>query len=250
MLEPIADRYSTSIMRILKDVMHNEATSIDEAGKTTADSIAGHGILHAFGAGHSQLLAGDITYRAGGLPWVNGVLDPALSIQRGANASSLAEKIPELADSIFAQIAPDAADVTLIICNSGVTPVSVRWAKLCKKHGLKVISIVSTESMGYFEKDGSETLEGHSDLLIDNHCPLGDAGVIMPNENKDAGKQFGPTSSVVGSFIVHWLIMSTVDELAKRGKEVSAFRSGHIQGAAHYNRRLAEPYKNRVGVYR
>ena len=250
MLEPIADRYSAAIMRILKDVIHNEVASIHGAGKVIANSIAEHGILHAFGAGHSQLLAGDITYRAGGLPWVNGVLDPALSIQRGAKASSLAEKIPELADSIFAQITPDATDVTVIICNSGVTPVSVRWAKLCKEHGLKVISIASSESMEYFGKDRSETLEGHSDLLIDNHCPLGDAGVVMQNKRKDVGRQFGPTSSAIGSFIAHWLMMSTVDELIKQEKEVSAFRSGHIQGAAHHNRKLAEPYKNRVAVYR
>lgn len=250
MLEPIADRYSATIMRILKDVMHHEGASVHGAGQIIAQSIGDGGILHVFGAGHSQLLAGDVTYRAGGLPWVNGLLDPALSIQRGGSASSRAEKIPELADSIFAQIEPKANDVTVIICNSGVTPVSVRWAELCKEHGLGVISIVSFASMEYFSQAADQTLEEYSDLLVSNHCPLGDAGVVMQNEGENLVNQFGPTSSVIGSFLVHWLIMSTVDELAKQGKEVSAFRSGHLQGAAHYNQKLADPYRHRITVYR
>lgn len=250
MVELIADRYAATIMQILNDVKHEEVTSVQQAAGIIARSISENGILHVFGAGHSQLLAGDVTYRAGGLPWVNGVLDSALSIQRGANASTRAEKVPELADSTFVQIEPNESDVTLIICNSGVTPVSVRWAKLCKEHGLRVVSIVSFISMEYFGKDAPATLADYSDVLIDNHCPLGDAAIAVQNGDEDERKQFGPTSSVIGSFLVHWLLMSSVDELTKQGEEVSAFRSGHIQGAVQYNRKLVEAYKNRISVYR
>lgn len=248
MPESIADRYTAMVMEILDDVRHNEAASVQKAGEIIAHSITTGGILHVFGAGHSQLLAGDVTYRAGGLPWVNGVMDPALSIQRGAVASTWAEKIPELADSIFAQIEPRSADCTLIFCNSGVTPVSVRWAELCKERGLGVVSIVSSDSMDYFGKTAPTTIQAYSDLLIDNHCPLGDAGVIV--DGGDMPSRFGPTSSVVGSFLAHWILMSSADELRKMGKEVSAFQSGHIEGAAYHNEKLAAVHKSRIRVFR
>jgi SIS domain len=44
-----------------------------------ADSVAADGMLHLFGAGHSQLLALDAYARTGGLACVNPILDPALS---------------------------------------------------------------------------------------------------------------------------------------------------------------------------
>lgn len=215
-----------------------------EGGRIIADAVDEGGVVHIFGAGHSQLVAADGTFRAGGAAWVNGILDPALSIGRGALASTATERIAEMADGIFHQVDPRECDVTIVVANSGVTPISVRWAELCKKRGLRVISLTSRASMTYFGELGQQGLTEWSDLLIDNHTPVGDAALGVP----EAESRFGPLSTIVNSFLSHWLAVAAHDVLHARGKGVEAFRSGHLPDAEQHNATLIGRYAARIDI--
>jgi uncharacterized phosphosugar-binding protein len=239
-----AERYAFAVRDLLDTVQRQEKPRVIEGGRMIADAVEDGGVVHIFGAGHSQLVAADGTFRAGGAAWVNGILDPALSIGRGALASTSTERIPDMADGIFAQVDPDPRDVTIVVTNSGVTPISVRWAELAKARGLRVIALTSHASMAYFRDLGQPDLSEWSDLLIDNHTPVGDAAL------GDAGSEgsFGPLSTIVNSFLSHWLAVAAHEVLHARGREVEAFRSGHLPDASEHNQALIMRYRSRIDI--
>lgn len=239
--------YCKVIQSILSSVSSDQLASVNEASILIGDCVVNGGIVHVFGAGHSQLVAGDTVFRAGGPAWVNGILDPALSISRGVTAATKSERISDLADAIFSQEDPSPHDATIVVCNSGVTPVSVRWAELCHDRGLKVISIVSKRSLAFFSPVVDHTIEASSDVTIDNHCPVGDAGVRQIANNQEIS--VGPTSSIVNMFLIHWVLAGAQDILLLAGKEVEAFRSGHMPDAQQFNDRLIRKYRSRIRIF-
>ena len=65
------DRYAEAARQALGQVAATQGEALEEAARLVADSVAAGGVLHLFGAGHSQLLALDAYARAGGLACVN-----------------------------------------------------------------------------------------------------------------------------------------------------------------------------------
>ncbi len=245
----LADLYTTRITETIQTVIDNEAEQIARAAQLIVQRRARDGVIHVFGSGHSQSVAVDATYRAAGPVWVNGVLDPSLSVMRGARASSAAEGIAENAMPVFLQERPAARDLTIVICNSGTTPVSVAWAKACAEHGIPVVSIVSKKSLDYFHGLDRPSIDVLSDVLIDNHCPVGDAIIQEEGGGASEGLYVGPSSTIVNIFILHWVLVKALEGLSESGEEVQTFRSGHLEGAAAQNAELMEAFRGRVRVY-
>ena len=69
------DRYADAARHALGEVAATQGETLEEAARLVADSVAAGGMLHLFGAGHSQLLAVDAYARAGGLACVNPIPD-------------------------------------------------------------------------------------------------------------------------------------------------------------------------------
>ncbi len=247
MSENLADTYQRILQDILASVVHDEKPSIDQAASLITKALLAGGITHIFGAGHSQLVAGDTTFRAGGPAWANAIFDPVLSITRGAFATTKSERVAANADAIFGQERLQPTDATVVVCNSGTTQVSVRWAQLCKERGLAVISIVSQESMKFLNRGTLTSISEYSDIIIDNHCPIGDAAITQSEGSRQVS--VGPTSSIINMFLVHWIFIATHDQLLQQGREVEAFQSGHLPGAWQFNERLLSKYRERVRVF-
>src|SRR5919108_343270 len=77
------DRYFQCAAATLAEVAATQAEALEAAARLVADSVAAGGVLHLFGAGHSQLVALDAFARAGGLACVNPIVDPALGPAAG-----------------------------------------------------------------------------------------------------------------------------------------------------------------------
>lgn len=244
----LAALYAARIPLILESVITHERGRVEEAAALVHECRRRAGILHVFGAGHSQLVATDATYRAASPAWATGVLDPGLSVARGALASSAAESIAENAAPALVNQRLSNRDATIVVCNSGTTPVSVAWASACAERGLPVISVVSRQSLEYFRDRGRTSLEGVSGVLIDNHCPVGDA-VIQEEQAARGVLIAGPSSTIINTFILHWLLVHVVQYAIDSGEEAETFRSGHLEGARTYNEALMETYRDRIKVY-
>ncbi len=87
---------STAYLDALQQILHRiESTQLQvirQAGAEVAASLAGGGIVHTFGSGHSHMIAEEAFFRAGGLAPVNAILDERLLFLHGALASTAAER--------------------------------------------------------------------------------------------------------------------------------------------------------------
>lgn len=243
----LADLYARRISENLQTVIDAERDSVRRAAALISERRRRDGIVHVFGAGHSQLVAADAAYRAASPAWVNGVLDPSVSVVRGAIAATAAEGISDNALPIVLQERLSANDVSVVVCNSGTTPVSVAFAEACAERGMPVIAIVSKPSMTHFGRLDRPSIESVSDVVIDNHCPVGDA--LIQETLDSVPTAIGPSSTIVNAFLLHWLLVHVLEELANNGEEVQTFRSGHLEGASKYNEALMEAYRGRVRIY-
>lgn len=61
------NNYVDITVRLLENILDNEADYVKEAGAKVAKSIENDGVIHLFGRGHSHILTEEVFYRAGGL---------------------------------------------------------------------------------------------------------------------------------------------------------------------------------------
>jgi hypothetical protein len=94
------DRYFQSATATLAEVAATQGEALEAAARLVADSVAGGGVLHLFGAGHSQLVALDAYLRAGGLACVNPIVDPALAPTAGLDVARV-ERTPGHAATVL-----------------------------------------------------------------------------------------------------------------------------------------------------
>src|SRR6266567_5169798 len=81
---------------------------LEAAAEALAARIRGGGLLYVFGAGHSQLLALEGFYRAGGPAWLVPVLDDRLSSARGFRVTEF-ERSSGLGATLVSRLDPAGA---------------------------------------------------------------------------------------------------------------------------------------------
>ena len=62
-----AAEYFENLSRIIDEIAFSQADNIEKAAQAVALALKSGGRIHAFGTGHSHMLAEEIFYRAGGL---------------------------------------------------------------------------------------------------------------------------------------------------------------------------------------
>ena len=75
--------------------------NIRAAAELVADALAAGGVVHAFGSGHSHMLAEELFYRAGGLVHVRPILFEGLMLHASAPLSTALERMPGLAAALL-----------------------------------------------------------------------------------------------------------------------------------------------------
>lgn len=81
-----------------------------------------------------------------------------------------------------------------------------------------------------------------SDLVIDNNGEPGDAAVSV----KSLSQKVAPTSTIVGSFIIHSIVLKMIEQLEEAGREVPVFRSANLDGGDAYNEAMMERHKHQI----
>lgn len=241
-------QYYDSVTEILKKVVQEEGSKIQQAGQWCAQSILSNGLIHVFGTGHSHMLAEEMFFRAGGLLPVNPIFDSGLMLHIDAPKSSRMERLTGLAEVLIEGEPIKPGDVMFVFSNSGRNATPVEMALEGRKRGLKVVGVTSmshAKSVASRHPDGLK-LHDVVDLVIDNHGVPGDAVVALNN----LPVQVAATSSVVGTFIVQAIVAETATEIAKRGKRPPIIMSGNLDEAKDYNAKTFEEYKTQVNDLR
>jgi uncharacterized phosphosugar-binding protein len=244
---PKAVEYAQAIQGILETIVEQEMDKIIQAARVIAEAIAQDGILYTFGTGHSHVIAEDVAYRAGGLAPVDAILEASLTGHEKVRQSEFMERVEGMAQVILDHYNPGPHDVLVIISNSGRNAAPIEMAMGAKERGLPVIAITSlAHSKGTTSRHSSgKKLYELADIVIDNHCVRGDAMIRM----EGLATPVGAGSGVAGMFILHAIVVQTVQELLERGVQPPVFMSGNLDEAEGVNLPLIERYQGRIKVW-
>jgi len=214
--------------------------SIDAAATLLADAIATGHTVHAFGSGHSHMLAEELFYRAGGLVRVRPLLFEGLMLHASAPLSTALERLPGLAQALLDDHAIAPGDVLLICSNSGSNTVTVDLARLARDSGVHIIAITSLRhaTSPQARVTGGPRLHEMAEVVIDNGGFVGDAAVDIDG----LATRVGPTSTVVGAAIVNALVAETVERVVARGVIPDIYASSNVAGGDAANQRFMRPH--------
>jgi uncharacterized phosphosugar-binding protein len=238
----LLDRYFEAARAAIGEVAATQAERLEAVARRVADSVAGGGVLHLFGAGHSQLVALDAYWRAGGLACVHPILDPELDPALGPRLARV-ERLAGRADALLDRQDLRGGEVVLVISNSGVNPAPVEVALGCRRRGLFVVALTNlAQADAAAPRHPAGRLHEVADLVVDNRCPPGDAALPL-----DGGPPVGPLTTVVGAAVVAALAARVAELLAERGQAPPVLASQNLDGGRRRNQWLLDAYQARTG---
>jgi len=233
--------YFSEIEKLIQIVKEQETVHLKEAAQIIVQRLQRGGIIQLFGCGHSQLLAQEAFYRAGGLVPVRPIFIEPLALHAGALASSINEKDPTIIEQHKEQFDFRENDVCIVISTSGRNAAPIDAAMLAKDSGVYVLSL---QSLLYREQvarhHSGQRLEDVVDFVINTHIPIGD-GVLHLHE-----MQYAPASTVIGSLLLNALFSEVIETIAKTTKELPIFVSNNVDSDWSHNETMMANYQHRI----
>lgn len=239
-----AAEYLRSVGAMLQRIHDEQLPTINAAAVRIADCIIAGGLWHVFGSGHSQLLAAELFYRAGGLVPVNAILDLSLSVMVNARRSTWLERVPGYAEQLLHDEPVRPGEVILVISNSGRNAVPIEVALTAKAHGATVLALTSVQfsrRVSSRHPSGQKLLDC-ADIVFDNYGADGDAAVRIPG----CPSPVSATSTVVGAALLQALAAATVAELQHRGHPAPVWQSANGDAGERSNAAHIAAYRNRI----
>jgi uncharacterized phosphosugar-binding protein/N-acetylglucosamine kinase-like BadF-type ATPase len=239
--------YLLSAQELLGRVAITQQESVAACVDLFADALASGKMIHAFGTGHSHLLAEEIFYRAGGLAAIYPILDERLMLHKEVVKGSQNERLPGLAQELVNQHPIASGDVVIVISNSGGNQVTIDLVKLAQGLGAKVIAITSVNhaTSKSARSNAAEKIHQLADVVLDNSGVVGDALVRVAGSPMSAG----PTSTVIGGALLQSVVVGTVAECLKRGIQPEIFLSSNLAGGDENNAAIFDKYRSLIDLY-
>jgi uncharacterized phosphosugar-binding protein len=234
----LAASYYTRANQLLAAAWEKNADTLARLAPILGASVARGEMIHAFGSGHSELIAREIIGRAGGLVCVNGIPDPTAGFIE--NLVGYGTRLVERYDR---QYELRAGEVIIVISNSGKNSSPIEVALYAKKKGCVVVGLTSVQmsSTAQTVHPDGRNLHEIADHVLDNGGVPGDTLMKLSD-----AVSTGPTSTFVGCSILNWLMLSTLEWLTDNGQEVPVLRSQNIPGAIEHNRQVGARYRHRL----
>lgn len=229
-------QFHCEVARILDLITRTQAGAIERAAGFVADTVAGGGIVYAFGSGHSQSVAAEFYYRAGGLAPCDVIHDKTFG---------LVERLPGYAALLLRLYPVRKGDLMVVISNSGRNPLSVEMALEARRLGMAVVGITSlahSRSVAPRAPLGKRLFEV-CDVVIDTCGAPGDAIIPVAGEGS---LLVGATSTIAGAFIAQCIVCAAAQELSGRGVPVPVLCSMNLDDGDARNRELLDALRERI----
>ena len=238
------EQFFSGVDAILEKIRETQGPNIEKAAMYVADAVAKDGLVHAFGAGHSNLLAEEISFRTGVLVPVDHVVDVSISGTVNVVKSTYMERLEGAGSILFDHIRPGANDVFIVISASGRNAAPVELARDAKQSGHRVIAVTSvTYSKSQPSRHSSgKLLLDYADVVIDNCGAVGDVCVKIPGMKQG----LGPTSTIAGGYALQAVMIQAVFNLHHAGNEPPVFMSGNFDEGMDFNKAYLDRYWDRM----
>ncbi len=251
-----ATAYLTKAQAILDRIASKQGENIQRAAEICVDTIAGEGLVHLFGTGHSRMFIEEMYPRHGSFPGFHPIVELSLTFHNqvvGANGQRQAmfiEHVEGFARQILRNFVLRPPDSFMIFSNSGVNEVIVEMALEAKSLGLPVIAVVSVDHCNASapKHSSGKKLLDIADITIDNGTPAGDAMVSIDGLEDPVG----PGSTVGAAAVVNAIKCMVAEGLTRRGKPPLVLSSSVFSGEAsaakfdasydEYRRRIRRVY--------
>ena len=233
--EEAAAGWTEAAIALLEKLHRTQAAALDRAAAICADAIAGGGLVHLFGTGHSRMSVEEMFPRYGSYPGFHPIVELSTTFHTqvvGANGQRQAmfiEGVEGLAEVILRNFHLSPPDAMVVFSARGVTANPIEMAMGARRRGLPVVAVTSVaESRAALPGHSSGTrLLDHADVLIDLGTPVGDALVAIDG----LPTPVGPGSSVAGVAVVNEIKVRTAQRLVARGGMPPVLTSGSVVGA-------------------
>ncbi len=241
---PLRHHYRDQIAGIMDRILSHQTSALDAARDAIATALAGGHVLHVAGSGHSHMLAEEVFYRAGGLAAAQAILDEGLMLHQGAARSTRLEREEGRAAQALERYRIEPGDVVVVASNSGRNAYPVEMAALARERGATVIALTSMAHSGEVTSRHSSgrRLFELADIVIDNGGVPGDAGLEVPG----LGVRMGPTSSIIGIWILNLLVAEAAEKVAAGGGQVDVYVSANADGAGPSAEEIAARWSDRI----
>ncbi len=238
--------YMHEAQSILERVRDTQMDAIERAAEMCTDAIAGNGLVHLFGTGHSRIFVEEMFPRHGSFPGFHPIVELSLTYHNlvvGSNGQRQAmflEHVEGFGQVIMRNFVFAAPDCFLIFSNSGINEVVVDVALEAKAQGMPVIAVVSLAHC-----NGSPALHSSgkklpdvADVVIDNCTPGGDALVRVPG----LVDPVGPGSTIGAAAVTNALKCRIAEKLTALGKPPVVLTSSFFIGGEASKQRFEECY--------
>lgn len=210
--------------------VEHEGPAIETVASRIADAVVGDKKVFAFGAGHAQAFAMELTHRAGGLRFFVAMNLEDIRTEKRDSFWQLRDSEPERdpanAAKLLAHFDVQPGDVVLIASNSGRNGAIVEMALECVQRGVFVAGFTSVLHSSAFPSThpSGKRLMDVAQVVVDNHCPAGDATVEIPGVGVACG-----SSTASFAVLAQMLNRATIDELLARNVEVTVAISANVR---------------------
>lgn len=228
--------YLEAAHRIVAEILETQETPIVEAARICADAIAGDGLVHCFGTGHSRVLVEELFPRYGSFPGFHPLVELSLTYftnvvgTNGMRQTMFLERQEGLGTVILDNFQLGRSDAMMVFSSTGVNAVPVEVALVARERGLPVIAVTTLRhaQLATSSHSSGQRLFEIADVVIDNCGVPGDGLVHVPGFGEEA---IGPGSTIAGVAAVNAVKVATAAELARRGLRLPVFASDAIVGA-------------------
>lgn len=241
-----SDLFREAQTRLAELTARAESGAFDGAIGLLVGALDGGGVIHAFGTGHSEAFAMEISGRAGGLIPTNrfALRDIVMHGDRDVEVLTGAlEREPWVVDELMATVPVGENDIFVIASNSGVNGSIVGAALWAKEHGHSVIAVTSLEHTARVQPKhpSGQRLSEVADIVIDNLAPYGDTTLEVAD-----GIGAGAISSITAAYIAQLLTLGVARTIADRGETPPMYISANIPGGDDHNSVLEDRYRGRI----
>jgi uncharacterized phosphosugar-binding protein len=238
--------YLSQAKAILDRIQSTQMEVVEEAAEICAQTIAGDGLVHLFGTGHSRIFVEEMFPRHGSFPGFHPIVELSLTYHNpvvGSNGQRQAmflEHVEGFGQVILRNFVFNAPDSFLIFSNGGVNEVVIDVALEAKRLGMPVIAVVSIEhcTASPAVHTNGKKLTDIADIVIDNCTPAGDALVHVPNLEDPVG----PGSTIGAAAVTNVLKCRIAEKLAALGKPPIVLTSSFFIGREASKKRFEECY--------